>query len=158
MVILGGWDVNYDLLSDVELLGMQTEDNGCDPTDLPSPVATHASVYSSVLQSLITCGGQGNNGSLSSCSVQSKKGYPISIPSMNSRRYWFSMVSIQSQVYSIGGEGAENTMETIKLNATGTWIQQSMPFSVRGHCSVVLDNNIIVIGGIDENSNVSLKC
>jgi len=151
LVILGGYS-GYTI-SDVELLDMQTEDNGCDPTDLPSPVATHASVYSSVLQSLITCGGQGNNGSLSSCSVQSKKGYPISIPSMNSRRYWFSMVSIQSQVYSIGGEGAENTMETIKLNATGTWIQQSMPFSVRGHCSVVLDNNIIVIGGIDENSN-----
>merc|ERR1719367_1087843 len=41
-------------------------------------------------------------------------------------------------------------MEKIKLNATGTWNQQSMPFSVSHHCAVVLDNNIIVIGGRDK--------
>merc|ERR1712223_1432409 len=47
--------------------------------------------------------------------------------------------------YNIGNNG--NT------NATGTWNQQSMPFSVSGHCAVVLDNNIIVIGGYDGNEN-----
>merc|ERR1712038_213507 len=57
------------------------------------------------------------------------------------------MVLIQNNLFSIG----ENTMETITLNATGTWNQQSMPFSVWGHCAVVLDNNIIVIGGDDKN-------
>ena len=134
MVILGGSDIR-NTLSDVEVLDMQTEDKGCDPTDLPSPVWGHASVYSSVLQSLITCGGYGTNGRLSSCSVQTKNGHHISIPSMNSRRSSFAMVSIRDQIYSIGGYVTRNTMETITLNATGTWNQQSLPFSVRYHCA-----------------------
>jgi len=136
---------------------MQTEDKGCDPTDLPSPTLAHTSVYSSTFQSIITCGGDGTmdvmygNGRLSSCSVKTKNGHHISIPSMNSRREDFAMVTIQNKLYSIGGDGSANTMETIEMNATGTWNQQSMPFSVRSHCAVVLDNNIIVIGGRDEN-------
>jgi len=153
LVILGGDDVNDNALSDVEVLDMQTEDKGCDPTDLSSTVGWHASVYSSTLQSIITCGGWGNYGSLSSCSVQTKNGHHISIPSMNLSRYYFAMVTIQNKLYSLGGWETENTMETITLNATGTWNQQPMPFSVYGHCAVVLDNNIIVIGGRDENDN-----
>ena len=149
MVILGGWDVNDNVLSDVEALDMQTEDTGCNPTDLPSPVYGHASVYSSTLQSLITCGSSGNNGRLSSCSVQTKNEHLISIPSMNRARQYFAMVTIENQIYSIGGRGSRNTMETIELNATGTWNQQSMPFSVSSHCAVALDNNIFVIGGQD---------
>jgi len=151
LVILGGLDANYHELSDVELLGMQTEDNGCDPTDLPSPVRGHASVYSSSLQSLITCGGDGSNGRLSSCSVGTKNEPPISIPPMNSKRYLFTMVTIQNKLYSLGGYETENTMETIEMNATGTWNQKTMPFSVYGHCAIALDNNIIVIGGHDGN-------
>merc|ERR1712018_805017 len=137
---------------------MQTEDKGCDPTDLPSPVKGHASVYSSTFQSLITCGGVGNNGRLSSCSVETKNGHSISIPPMNATRANFAMVTIENQIYSIGGDRTwrrgNGTMETITLNATGTWNQQSMPFSVQDHCAVVLDNNIIVIGGQDENDFV----
>jgi len=152
-VILGGQDVNRNTLSDVELLDMQTEDNGCDPTDLPSPVYRHASVYSSVLQSLITCGGSGSNERLSSCSVETKNGHHISIPSMNSRRTSFAMVAIHNKLYSLGGWATKNTMETLEMNATGTWNQESMPFSVYGHCAIALDNNIIVIGGKDENWN-----
>jgi len=152
LVILGGRR-NWNKLSDVEVLDMQIEDKGCNPTDLPSPVYSHASVYSSTIQSLITCGGQGNNGRLSSCSVETKNGHHISIPPMNSRRSYFAMVVKGNQLISIGGYGTENTMETNTLNATGTWNQQSMPFSVSGHCAVVLDNNIIVIGGYDGNEN-----
>ena len=155
MVILGGRDGYANELSDVELLGMQTEDKGCNPTDLPSPVEDHASVYSSTLKSIITCGGWGNTGYLSSCSVQTKNGHHISIPPMNRARGYFAMVTIEKKLYSIGGDGTENTMETITINATGTWYQQLMPFSVKSHCAVVLDNNIIVIGGRDENRNVS---
>jgi len=161
LVILGGYS-GYTI-SDVELLDMQTEDNGCDPTDLPSPVYRHASVYSSTLQSLITCGGEEYNGRnidgrniygrISSCSVETKNGHQISLPPMNSGRSYFAMVIIQNKIYSIGGWETENTMETIKLNATGAWNQQPMPFSVQYHCAVVLDNNIIVIGGMDENRN-----
>jgi len=152
LVILGGFIGNP--LSDVEVLDMQTEYKGCGPTDLPSPLWGHASVYSSTLQSLITCGGVGKYEYLSSCSVQSKNGHLISIPSMNSRRSYFAMVTIQNQIFSFGGYKTENTMETIKLNETGTWNQQSMPFSVRDHCAVVLDNNIIVIGGYNRNDKV----
>ena len=155
MVILGGYDANLNKISDVEVLDMQTEDKGCDPTDLPSPVYSHACVYSSVLQSLITCGGYGSNGRLSKCSVETKNGHQISLPPMNSGRSSFAMVSTRNQLISIGGLGSRNKMETIKLNATGAWNQQPMPFSVQLHCAVALDNNIIVIGGMDENRNVS---
>ena len=157
LIILGGRDENNDRLSDVEVLDMKTDDTGCNPTDLLSPVRRHASVHSSALQSIITCGGWGNNGSLSTCSVQNNNGNPISIPRMNSARYDFAMVSIRNQLISIGGYEGKNTMETIKINLTGTWNQQSMPFSVYGHCAVTLDNNVIVIGGRDENDDVSLK-
>ena len=164
MVILGGANES-DILSDVELLGIQTENAGCNPTDLPSPVAGHASVYSSALKSLITCGGVGKHGdfqylnsiSSSSCSVQSNNEHQIEMPSMNSARWSFAMVSIGNQLISIGGYGGENTMETIELNGTRRWNQKSMPFSVSSHCAVALDNNVIVIGGLDENSNVSWK-
>merc|ERR1719367_993015 len=40
------------------------------------------------------------------------------------------------------------------MNATGTWNQQSMPFSVSGPCAVTLNDNIVVIGGWDENANL----
>jgi len=152
LVILGGYN-GYNRLSDVEVLEVQTEDTGCNPTDFSSSVSSHASVYSSALQSLITCGGYGNYEYLSSCSVQTKNGHHISIPPMNSKRSYFSMVTIENKLYSIGGRKTDNTMETIEMNATGTWNQQSMPFSVSAHCAVVFDNNIIVIGGLDENNN-----
>merc|ERR1712038_485217 len=154
LVILGGLDANYHKISDVEFLDMQTEDKGCDPTDLPSPISGHASVYSSSLQSLITCGGEQNNGLLSSCSVRTKNGHHISIPQMNSRRKDFAMVTIHNKLYSLGGQKTENTMETLEMNATGTWNQKTMPFSVFGHCAIALDNNIIVIGGHDGNDLV----
>ena len=105
MVILGGNNVNGDRLSDGEVLDMQTEDKGCDPTDLPSPVSGHASVYSSTLQSLITCGGIGNIGRkigfLSSCSVQNNNGHQKSIPPMKSTRAFSAMVSIRNQLISL---------------------------------------------------------
>jgi len=142
---------------------MQTDDTGCNPTDLPSPVAGHASVYSSALKALITCGGVGKHGdfqylnsiSSSSCSVQRNNEHQIEMPSMNSARWAFAMVSIGNQLISIGGYGVTNTMETIELDANRIWNQKSMPFSVSSHCAVALDNNVIVIGGLDENSNVS---
>ena len=152
LLVLGGKDVNYNTLSDVEVLGIQTE---CNPTDLPSPVEWHASVYSSAVQSLITCGGLENYEIYSSCSVESKNGYQPALPAMNSARSYFAMVAIQDQLISIGGNGVSNTMEIIQLNISNDeWIEQSMPFSVWSHCAVTLDNDIFVIGGKDENRNV----
>ena len=110
LVILGGEDVRNVDLSNVEVLNTQTEDIGCNPTDLPSGVWGHASVYSSAIHSLITCGGYGNNGPVSSCSVQSKTGHHIIMPPMNSRRYKFAMITIRNQLISIGGFPGGNTM------------------------------------------------
>ena len=159
MVILGGSSYHAghgeDTLSDVEVLDMNTEGTGCKPTDLPSPVTAHASVYSSALKSLITCGGKGNN---RGCFVQNKKGDQISFPEMNSARELFTMVSIRNQLVVIGGTASRNTIETIRLNATLTkWNQQSIPFSVVSHCAVTLDDNVIIIGGRDENNKVNRK-
>merc|ERR1719414_255084 len=72
---------------------------------------------------------------------------------MNTKRTWLSMVSIREQLISIGGyeRKSVNTMETLALNGTNNWIQQSVPFSVWGHCAVTLEDSIIVTGGLDEN-------
>ena len=160
LVILGGANES-DILSDVELLGIQTENAGCNPTDLPSPVTGHASVYSPTTQSLISCGGlEGGFTALSNCTAQSKNGNHISMPPMNSNRSVLDMVSIQNQLIAIGGIqhfiSRKNTMESIQLNETnGNWIQQYMPFYVYGHCAVTLGNNVIIIGGAKSNCNVS---
>ena len=159
LVILGGTSYysghGEKTLSDVEVLDMQDEVTGCEPTDLPSAVSRHASVYSSTLQSVITCGGERND---RRCFVQNKNGDKISFPEMNSGRSWFTMVSIRNQIVAIGGSASKNTIETIRLNATLTkWDQQSMPFSVDSHCAVTLDNNVIIIGGRDENNKVNRK-
>jgi len=150
-VILGGRDENWNMLSDVEVLDMQTDDTGCNATDLPSPVSDHATVYSSSLQSLITCGGWGKYYATSRCTFQSKNGNQISLPSMNNNRRDVAMVSIRNLLVSIGGQGftrTESTMETIRLNTTNDeWSEQFMPFEIYRHCAVTLDDNVIVIGG-----------
>ena len=77
---------------------------------------------------------------------------------MNSRRYFFAMVTIQNQLFSTGGRRGGNTMETIRLNMKNDiWIEKSMPFSVYYHSTVTLNDDNIVIGGWEENYNVSLK-
>ena len=151
------------MMDDVEVLSMQTDDAGCNPTDLPSPVGVHASVYSPSLKSLITCGGFIYPRLSSSCLVQSKNGSnssnQISIPPMKSARAYFAMVLIRDHLISIGGlgeSGNRDTMETIQFNVTNEWIEQSMPFSVVLHCAVTLDDNIFVIGGSGVNG-VSLN-
>ena len=71
----------------------------------------------------------------------------------------FAMVSISNKLFVIGGYSKENLMETIKLNEKrlNNWSQQRMPFSVKGHCAVVINlgDYIIVIGGRDKYDNVS---
>ena len=159
---LGGKDENIEIISDVEVLNIQSDDTGCNPTDLPIAVFQHASVYSTALHSLITCGGGAYNGRLFSCTVQTLNVNQISMPPMNSTRNGFAIFSIQNEAISIGGlmeyDTISNTMETIRLNDTeGNWNQQTMPFSVYGHCAVTLDDNIIVIGGLDKNWKVSSR-
>ena len=77
---------------------------------------------------------------------------------MKSRRYFFAMVTIRNQLFSTGGRGGGNTMETARLNMKNDiWIEKSMTFSVYYPSAVTLHDDIIVIGEWEENDNVSLK-
>ena len=170
-MIIGGHGWNGDHLSDIEAISLD-EDNFsfnisfdedyiiCDPTDLPYKVNGHASVYSPVLNGVVTCGGQdfqgrGNWNYLSKCILQRKGFYSNHFPSLKSKRLKFSLTSISHNIYAIGGLRNENTMETINLNFDREWKKEEMPFSVQGHCSAGLGNSIIVTGGRGENYNVS---
>ena len=154
-MIIGGWNGGY--LSDIEAVSLNEDDINCDPTDLPYKVNNHASVYSSVLEASVTCGGVDENGNhLSKCILQTKGNVSNQFPSLISKRWGLSLTAISNNIFAIGGLLNENTMETIDLNATDRkWKTEELPFSVYYHCSVGLGNNIIVTGGKDENVKVS---
>ena len=154
-MIIGGWNGGY--LSDIEAVSLNEDDINCDPTDLPYKVNNHASVYSSVLEASVTCGGVDENGNhLSKCILQTKGNDSNQFPSLISKRWGLSLTAISNNIFAIGRLLNENTMETIDLNATDRkWKTEELPFSVYYHCSVGLGNNIIVTGGKDENVIVS---
>ena len=155
MVIIGGW--NRGRLSDIEAVSIDEDGINCDPIDLPYKVSYHASVYSSVLEASLTCGGwDENRNTLSKCILQTKRNESNQFPSLISKRYGLSLTAISNKIFAIGGYPNENTMETINLNtADRQWKKEKLPFSVDWHCSVGLGNNIIVTGGQDEYNNVS---
>ena len=144
-------------LSDIEAVSIDEDDINCDPTDLPYKVGYHASVYSSVLEASVTCGGVDENwNTLSKCILQTKRNESNQFPSLISKRKYLSLTAISNKIFAIGGYPNENTMETINLNtADRQWKKENLPFSVYDHCSVVLGNKIIVTGGEDEYGNVS---
>jgi len=153
LVIIGG--VRYsDYRSDIEAVNLEDDSINCDPTDLPYKVYGHASVYTPVLDGILTCGGRDENlNDLSKCIIQRKRNGSNNFPALNSKRYTLSLTSISDTIYAIGGYPNRNTMETINLNTDKQWKQEYLPFSVSWHCSVGLGNKIIVTGGSDENRN-----
>ena len=156
-MIFGGYS-SPDHLSDIEVVNLDDDNINCDPTDLPYKVAEHASVYTPVLDGILTCGGYNEDWYylyLSKCILQRKGNESHHFPELNSKREEFSLTSISDTIYAIGGTLNENTMETINLNTDKQWKQEELPFSVVAHCSVGLGNMIIVTGGRDENGNVS---
>ena len=152
---MGGWNRGY--LSDIEAVNLEDDDINCDPTDLPYKVNYHASVYSSVLEASVTCGGYGNWNTLSKCILQTKRNESNQFPSLISKRNGLSLIAIANKILAIGGyPDIDGTMETINLNtADRQWKKEEIPFSVYHHCSVGLGNNIIVTGGRDRYWNVS---
>ena len=154
-MIIGGY--KRGRLSDIEAVSIDEDDINCDPTDLPYKVSSHASVYSSVLEASVTCGGIDEDwNDLSKCFLQTKRNESNQFPSLISKRWRLSLTAISNQIFAIGGSPNENTMETINLNtADRQWKKEKLPFSVYRHCSVGLGNNIIVTGGLDEYGNVS---
>ena len=144
-MIIGGWNEAFRL-SDVEAVSIDEDGINCDPTDLPYKVSYHASVYSSVLEGIVTCGGDDENwNTLSKCILQTNQ-----FPSLISKRYGLSLTAISDKIFAIGGYPNIDTMETINLNtADRQWKKEKLPFSVYDHCSVGLGNKIIVTGGDD---------
>ena len=154
-MIIGGY--KRGLLSDIEAVSIDGDDINCDPTDLPYKVKGHASVYSSVLEASVTCGGwDENRNTLSKCILQTKRNESNQFPSLISERWGLTLTAISNKIFAIGGYPNENTMEAINLNtADRQWEKEKLPFSVYFHCSVGLGNKIIVTGGGDEYGNVS---
>ena len=144
------------VLSDIEALKIDEDGINCDATDLPYKVAYHASVYTPVLDGILTCGGNDENWNyLSKCIILRRGNDSNHFPALNSKRFGLSLTSISDTIYTIGGYPNRNTMETINLNTDKQWKQEELPFSVSSHCSVALGNNIVVTGGVDEYGNVS---
>ena len=154
MIIGGSRYANY--LSDIEAVSLEDDNLNCDPTDLPYKVYGHASVYSSVLEASVTCGGYRYGNTLSKCILQTKRNESNQFPSLISKRSGLSLTAISNKIFAIGGTPNRNTMETINLNsADRQWKKEELPFSVYDHCSVGLGNKIIVTGGWDKYYYVS---
>ena len=154
LVLIGGAGTR-SYLSDIEAVSIDDDNINCDPTDLPYKVTDHASVYTPVLDGILTCGGfDGTRHYLSKCILQRKGNDSNHFPALNSKRFGLSLTSISNSIYAIGGFTNENTMETINLNTDKQWKQEELPFSVSWHCSVRLGNKIFVTGGRDEYHNV----
>ena len=145
-MIIGGY--GDGILSDIEAVNLEDYNIKCDPTDLPHKVYAHASVYTPVLDGILTCGGMDDNYNyLSKCILQRKGNDSNQFPALHSKRTGFSLASISDYIYAIGGIPNKNTMETINLTADKQWKKEELPFSVTGHCSLGLGHNIIVTGG-----------
>ena len=156
-MIFGGYS-SPDHLSDTKAVNLDDDNINCDPTDLPYKVAEHASVYTPVLDGILTCGGYNEDWYylyLSKCILQRKGSESNHFPALNSKRAELSLASISDTIYAIGGYPNKNIMETINLNTDKQWKQERLPFSVYKHCSVGLKNKIIITGGLDENKKVS---
>ena len=155
-MIIGGTNNTINRISDIESVNINDDAINCDPTDLPYKVAAHQSVYTPVLDGILTCGGEDENSNfLSKCIILGRGNDSNHFPPLNSKRSGLSLTSISNTMYAIGGYPNWNTMETINLNTDKQWKQEELPFSVSLHCSIGLGNKIIVTGGLDENENVS---
>ena len=77
--------------------------------------------------------------------------------------YQASSVLFHGQIILSGGETSSGVSEDMaRLNIkvkSGVWTQFAvpLPFKLRGHCSVVHDNNLYVIGGCNENGSVNSR-
>ena len=56
LVLIGGGGTR-SYLSDIEAVSIDDDNINCEPTDLPYKVTDHASVYTPVLDGILTCGG-----------------------------------------------------------------------------------------------------
>ena len=157
--MLGGWAnaPNWEdgRVSDVELVRLGSDTDECDPPDLGNKIWMHESVTTS--KGVLTCGGSPLNAGTvytNSCTLLTSTGDLRSFPSMDCKRYQFQMVNINDTIYAIGGGGnhpgrsCEDTMEIIDVKTGNQWKIEDIPFTAQAHCVVVINDKIVVIGGL----------
>merc|ERR1712136_549522 len=101
LLIIGGFvyynNENYQVLSDIELLTFDENDDNCKVPDLENAVYYHASVAS--LRGVITCGGVDiNDYELSKCVIQ-YNGKTSFFPSMVGKRDAFGMLNVNETLF-----------------------------------------------------------
>ena len=137
--------------SDVELIELQANNDGCDTLEFEYPVRGHSSVVTS--RGVLTCGGSSRI-YLSKCILQRIEGKTSSFPSMIRSRRYFGLAENGNKLFVIGGIGAENKMETISIYGD-QWFEENLPFNTSGNCVFSVNDTIISIGGMQENGKVS---
>ena len=151
LLVIGGYGGRY--LSEVEMISLGTQDKVCQPLKLDYPVYGHSSVVTS--RGVITCGGW-NGTRLKTCTLQTKEGETKPFPSMIRSRSHFGMVVMDQSLIVVGGMGALGKMEKIGLS-DNEWVEEDLPFKVRYHCVVSINETMVIaIGGADER-NVSKR-
>ena len=132
--------------SDVELLTMQSNNDHCEPTNLPDGGRSYHSSVATAL-GIITYGGVVTI-PMSTCIIITHEGLQGSFPSMVSTRMNFRLVQVGEMLFAIGGNGEKN-MDRINIYNDQQWTQESIPFSAYYSCVVAAGNKIVVTGGRD---------
>ena len=59
------------------------------------------------------------------------------------------MTQVDASLIVIGGSSSQWSFEKIDLNTGNKWQKVMLPFSIKGHCSVKIDDQIImIVGGV----------
>ena len=161
LVVIAG--SGYNRLSDVELVSTQTNNDLCNPLDLPYIVRDHASVGTDL--GILTCGGIITSVSFTSsvrtskCVLQTKEGQTTTFPLMKRTRANFGLGIVNDMVYAVGGyQGGETTMEKINFKTDSEWTLTNLPFSVYHHCLATTTKSLVITGGYDNGvSKVILR-
>ena len=118
---------------------------------------------------VVVAGGRNGKGVLNSVEMFSLcNGKWSMLKPMKEERYYASSVVYNDQVFVLGGYGKNVAMESIEklsLNAvhvdgSTTWenFHTKLPVKLHGHCSVVYNRQLILIGGYDDSEGLHSDC
>ena len=144
-MIVGGYVGKFERLSNVEALD-ENQDLPCNIPSYPIALDGHSSTVTTT--GILVCGGY-SSGYRNDCYEYSSNSW-TSRPSMMTKRSHFGLIYLKGKIYAVGGfgdSGSKNSMEIFD-STTRRWTNQSMPFSVDGHCITQLSaNQFILIAG-----------
>ena len=164
-VILGGIDNSGANLTTVEII--ENVGHSCNYTfpDIPTKLAFKDRAGYTIGPVIYACGGVNmcNKYTTNCMYLDMTKLWDFNwhddISPMTTARTEASAVGAYGELYIIGGLGV-NTTKTVEVFNTqyGTWRQlsPSMPNSRAGHCSVVMNDLIFVIGGDTDGTALSM--